>query len=247
MRALKCVVGLAMAGTIAACGGGGGGGSDGDSNAPTTAAGLWKGLTSNGRQVSVLTFQDGSAWALYSQPGGGFGGVAASVSGAVQGSLNGAATDFWISHHLISPGTLSATVTPRQSISGTLSTPGQSFTFDAAYDPAFEQSPNMAAMAGVFTGNFAVRPGGAGSTLAVSSTGAINGTTIDGCAYTGTGTPRTDGNALDVSITFGGGTCALGTSTVTGVAYYDSAARTLLLATLNSARDNGFLFVGDKD
>ncbi len=49
-----------------------------------------------------------------------------------------------------------------------------------------------------------------------------------------------------MSVTFGGGACSLGTSTVTGVAYYDANDRTLVVAALNATRTNGFLFLGTK-
>jgi hypothetical protein len=58
--------------------------------------------------------------------------------------------------------------------------------------------------------------------------------------------PSLSTNVYDVSITFQGGSCANGTSTVSGVAYLDSETNTVYSAALNGSRTNGFLFIGTK-
>jgi hypothetical protein len=64
-----------------------------------------------------------------------------------------------------------------------------------------------------------------------------------GCLGLGTVTPRSDGNAYNVSVTFQGAPCGNGTSTVTGVAFLNELGQ-LYTAGLNASRTNGFIFVG---
>lgn len=71
-------------------------------------------------------------------------------------------------------------------------------TFNGTYDASFKQAPSLAAVAvaGTYSG---IGPS-AGTTVTVATSGAITGTD-GGCTFTGTATPRTDGNAFNVPIT----------------------------------------------
>lgn len=66
------------------------------------------------------------------------------------------------------------------------------------------------------------------------------------CNFTGTATPRTDGNAFNVSATFSGGACPVAGTTLSGIAYYDPADRSLLSAVINSGRTASAIFLGTK-
>jgi hypothetical protein len=83
--------------------------------------------------------------------------------------------------------------------------------------------------------------------VGISSLGAISSTGAT-CSASGTAKPRSSGkNVFDVSITFTGTNCALGNNTVTtGVGYYDAATRQVLVMALNSAKTDGFIYVGVK-
>lgn len=241
MKKLQLVAAIVAAATITACGGGGGSGAGGDTPAPQNLAGLWDGTTSNGRVLSAMTLSDGTTWALYTPIGGGN-----TIAGVVQGNINGAARDFNFELNTITDGTLSANITPKQSISGTVSGAGGSLSFTGNYDADFEKTPSLAALAGTFTGQSRAAAGVETATVTVDANGAITGTSVSGCSYTGTATPRTDGNAFNISVTFAGGVCALGTSTVTGVAFFDATEKSLIGAGLNSTKSDGFLFLGIK-
>jgi hypothetical protein len=59
--------------------------------------------------------------------------------------------------------------------------------------------------------------------------------------------PRHRGCLLfDLTVTFGGGVCSNGTSTVTGIGYFDASTKRIYGAAPNSSRTDGFLFVGTK-
>jgi hypothetical protein len=101
----------------------------------------------------------------------------------------------------------------------------------------------MTLIAGTYTGPIA---DGQTVTVTAASAGTLAGHSTDGCTFTGSFTPRAKGNVFNVTVTFGGGACSNGTDTVNGVAFYDAATQRLYSAAINSARTNGFIFIGTK-
>lgn len=242
MKRILCMA--AIAAVLSGCGGGGGGD---DPEGAANVAGLWNGTTSTGRSVSALTFQDGSLWAIYTDVSG------TQIAGAVRGrgtvvgtSINGPAKDFNVEGAGITAGTLTAKVLPRGSISGSATSGASSVSFNGNYDADFDLKPSLGTVAGTFTGSGAAAGGAEGAIVQIDPSGQVSGTSDSGCTYSGKATARTDGNAFDVVVTFGGGNCSNGTGTVSGIAYYDRRQRSLVAAALNSTETNGFLFVGVK-
>lgn len=215
---------VAAALMLAACGGGGGGGSA----ASGSTTGLWNGTTSTGATVSALVFPSGEAWAAYVNGG---------TIGFVKGTINGAATDFNITAGTRASGTITGTAVTKQSISGTAGTA----TYSGTYDAAFEQTPSLAAAAGTYTGTGP----SAGATITVTTGGAVTGAGAT-CTVTGTATPRADGNAFNVSITYAGGACPAAGQTLAGIAYYNAAAKSLTSAVVNAGSTVADIFIGTK-
>jgi len=58
--------------------------------------------------------------------------------------------------------------------------------------------------------------------------------------------PRGTVNVYNVSLSFSGSGCAFGTSTLSGVAYYDEPGRRIHVAVPDAARTDVFLFTGTK-
>ena len=239
---------------LAACGGGGDSGSPaapGSGTGISTAEGLWTGTTNNGRSATGIVLDNGSFWVLYSVQGN-----STVLAGAVQGTSSMAAGMFSSTDakdaNLEGLGILTARVAgsyvARQSFNGTVTYPtlGQSVTFTTTFNPAYDVTPSLATIAGAYTGTAAVVKGAETATVTIASSGLLNGVGATGCRFGGTATPRAKGNVYDVSVTFAGGVCTNGTSTVAGVAYFDTAAKRLYSAAVNSARTNGFIFVGVK-
>lgn len=247
---------LAMSGLVlalAACGGGGG---DGNATPPpdpgTSAEGLWIGSTSTSRSLTGFVLDDGSYWLLYSLPH-----ASSFIAGVVQGSgssLNGSFSsadgiDFNLEGQGINAASVAVSYRVRQSFNGSVSYPGlnQTYTFTSTYNPDYEQSPSVAAIAGTYTGVASVAGSDELSTIVVSPPGIVAGTGLSsGCKFLGTARPRARGNIYDVSVAFSGGACSSGTSTVAGIGYLDSDAKRLYLAALNKSRSNGLIFVGIK-
>lgn len=219
--------------------------------ASTTAEGLWTGTTSTARTITGVVLDNGTYWVLYSAPNNN-----SVIAGAVQGTGTSAGgsfsssdgRDFNLEGQGINSTTVSASYFAKQSLNGSISYPAlnQIVTFSSAYNAAYDQTPSLSAVSGNFTGNASVAGGSEAASLAISTTGVITGSGAGGCTFNGNAIPRAKGNIYDISVTFGGGVCANGTSTVTGIGYFDSGAKRLYGAALNTARTNGFIFVGTK-
>lgn len=217
----------------------------------STAEGLWIGSTSTARTVTGIVLDNGTYWVLYSSPNN-----SAVIAGAVQGSgtsFNGNFSssdgkDFNLEGLGISNVTVSASYVAKQSFNGSVTYPSssQNVTFASAYNAAYDQTPSLSAIAGTYAGSAAVVAGSESATVTITSGGAISGSGTSGCQFTGTTAPRAKGNVYDLVVTFGGGVCSNGTSTVTGIGYFDASVKRLYGTALNSARSNGFIFVGTK-
>ncbi|MBH2019083.1 MAG: hypothetical protein I8H91_05890 [Burkholderiales bacterium] len=236
--------------TLAACGGGGDGGGTTPA-AVASAEGLWTGSTNTSRTVTGIVLDNGNYWILYSFPN-----VSALVAGFVQGTGSSASgsfsssdgIDFNPSEQGVNKATVSASYAVKQSFNGSVSyaSVNSPFTFTSAYAANYDQTPSLSAIAGNYVGVASVTGSNEPVTIIVSSQGVVAGTGVtSGCQYAGVAAPRAKGNLYDLSMVVGGG-CASGTSSVTGIAYFDPGAKRLYLAALNSARSNGLIFSGIK-
>lgn len=241
MKTMKTrMAAIAASAVLAACGGGGD-----EGPASPTAEGFWSGSTTTGVGVSLAILENGETWGVYTS-GGGIAGALYGNTRSSGSSLNGSGSDFNIPSRTSAPATYSGTFSPKSSISVTTSG-GVSFT--GTYGTAYDQPASLAAVAGSFSG---VGVSGSspvqGVSVTISPTGAITVPASLGCSASGSAVPRSSGkNIFNVSVTFSGSTCALGNgATATGVAYYDAATQDLLVLALNSAKTDGFIYIGSK-
>ena len=225
-----------------------GGGDDNPAPAPTptaTAEGFWTGTASTGVNVALAVLENGETWGVYTSGG--------ALVGALYGNtissgntVSGAGKDFNIPSRTVTSATYSGTFSAKNSIK-VLTSAGASFS--GAYNNSYDQPASLSALAGTFSGwGVSGTTSPAAISATVSSTGAIIVPASLGCAATGTAKPRASGkNIFDVTVTFVGSTCALGNGTsTTGVGYYDTASRELLVMSMNSSKSDGFIFVGKK-
>ena len=253
----RCVLAAATCASlwlVSACGGGGG---DGPASRPPSAAqGLWTGSTTSGRTLTGLVFGDGDYYIFYSPVN-----IPAGVAGAIQGS-SGTGAGVWSSTNGVdfnieteTPSALSATMSAsfvaKKSFEGTITdSSGARTTFTAVYDATYESVPTVAALAGSYAGKVGLSTGVKTATITVATGGGITGVVaIDNastCTFSGTATPRTDGNAYDVALLFGDAPCPTPNLRVAGVAYFNAAAKKLHVAAPNAARTDGVLFLGIK-
>jgi hypothetical protein len=237
---------LAAAAVLAACGGG-------DGFTPLSlgrASGMWIGATTDGqRQVSAVTLGDGSYYAVYS--GVGTDG-AAHIGGGVQGTgflqnnelVSNDLLSFSVELQPATTGTFVADVDAFTSISGTATVTNQPpVTFQARYEEDFNKRPTLAAAAGSYTGEAGFALGLRPATFDITAAGVVT-STINGCPITGTVTPRTDGNAYNMSVVFGGAPCVLANLRFDGIVYLRENGNHLYSVSRNSAARQTIVFSG---
>lgn len=256
--------------SLAACGGGssgtnasingaasGGGGVASPPPAPPapppspSAEGIYIGPTSNGRTVTGVILDNGTYWVLYSAVNN-----PTVIAGAVEGTSTSRvgsfsssdARDFNLEGQGINDATVSASYVARQSLNGIVmyTNSRQAISFVGSYNPTYDLVPSLSDVAGTYTGTAAVLAGVENAAVTISPTGTLTGRGTSGCQFAGTVATHARGNIYDVAVTFGGGVCSNGTSTVTGIGYYDASAKRLYGTALNVNRSNGFIFVGTK-
>ena len=232
-------------------GGCGGGGSSGGTTATpaTSAEGSWAGTTNTGRSVSGLVLNDGTYYILYTPAND-----PTTLAGFVQGTGSSSAGNYTSSnlkdYNLeglgVNSGSIASSYAAKTSLNGTITyAGGTSTTFTSSYDATYANTPaSLASIAGTYAGTVAVPVvGNQTFSLAVSSAGVIT-STGNGCTASGTITPRTVGNAYDVTMSFAGASCSLAGNIYTGVADYTATTKLLLIAAPNASRSNGMIFIG---
>jgi hypothetical protein len=193
---------------------------------PVYATGLYKGVTSNGREVAGVVLDDNSFYAIYS-------GVNSPccTGGAVQGTVRAEAGSFSVTDavdvNIEGLGTqlasVSGTYGQKQFINGTIVYPAssQTVTFSANYSADYENTPTLSAIAGTFAGKANTVKGAERITFSISATGDLSGSGTSGCTFSGTVTPRSSGNVYVTTIQLGAAPCAMPGATLTGISYFD--------------------------
>ena len=236
---------------IAGCGGGGGGDSGSPATPPppptSTAEGFWRGTASSGFSLLGAVLENGEYWMMYYANGVLYGVVQGSgtASNGSFASTNG--LDFYLGG-TVTPVAVSASYQSRASLQGVV-TPqagGSPVTFTAAYDASYETPATFSAVSGVWRGRLL---SGETYTINVGSSGSFTGAGSSGCTFSGTVAPRSSGKAVyNVSITFNGGICALGTQTITGIAVVGGSGTSAVLyaGALNATRSAGFVLISTR-
>ncbi len=242
------LLGLLSSVLLVACGGGAGGSATSAPAASSPAQGLWSGVTTTNRTVTNLVLGDGSYYMLYSPVSN-----PAAIAGVVQGTGSASSgvfassntNDYNLEGLGVNAATLSASYTAKQSFNGTVTyNAGGTSAFSATYDTSYDAVPSLAVLAGTFAGQVAALTGGIqNASMTVSSAGVLSGGG-NGCAISGALSPRADGNAYNISITFGAAPCLFAAQTIGGVAYFNSATNELYVVAPNAARTDGIIFVG---
>jgi hypothetical protein len=237
--------GLLVAALLAACGGG----SDGDGDAPAATLKVWSGSTDTQRDFSGVTLADGTYYLLYSKAGD-----ASTVGGAVQGTAtvqgeafaSTDALDFSAEGAGIRLSTVAATLkTATFAGSVTPAAGGTAVNFETRTFETIFSRASLQTLAGSYTGNAGFALGVRPAVFTVTGDGAVS-STINGCAISGTATPRTDGNAYDLAIAFGGAPCALPGLAFAGIAYLRPDNGRLYAVARNAATRQSVIFSGAK-
>lgn len=245
-------LGIAMALAMSGCGGGG-------DDAPSTSrpVGLWNGTSSTfdssgtqiTRKATALTLSDGTYWVLYSTAGD-----PNLLAGMVQGHSSSSnmsfssndARDFNFEGLGVSFGSVNGSYVPKTSLQGVFAySSGNKQFFQGTYDASNERSPSLAEIAGAYSGQVALSSGTQSGNVTVTSDGAVSGS-ANGCAVSGSVTPRVDAYAYDVSLRFGAAPCIFAGQAFVGIAVFDPATNQLIVGSPDAGRSDGLLFVGSK-
>jgi len=231
----------------AACGGGYGVSDSSSMPQPTSAEGFWTGTTSTGRTVGGLVLDDGSYWVFYTARGNPnvLAGLVQGTGTSHSGSFGSSNTrDFNLEDGGIRAATMRGIYGQKKCFNATITYfNGDTGSFTSTYDADYELIPNMNHVAGTYSG---LRADNQMVSVTLGSIGTVSGSFTDGCTFAGSFAPRAKGNVFNVTVTFGGGACSNGTDTVSGIAFFDAATQRLYSAAINSARTNGFIFIGTK-
>lgn len=222
--------------------------SDTPSFSPLSAAeGFYNGtLTSASTTTydfSGVILENGTIWGLYAKGGVLYGVVKGQSLTTANGGFSGGGKDLFLPSLTVSNLSFSGSVTPKSSVSGTVS---NGSTFSGNYDASYETPANAADAVGHWSGQVLSPAGLQTATVNVNADGSFQGS-VAGCSYDGTIHPRASGkNVFDTNVTFHGGTCLFGKNTLTGISIISSTGGTRALVTAALLPDGsaGFLSAG---
>jgi hypothetical protein len=213
----------------------------------SSAEGFWVGSTNTNRTLTGVVLDDGAYYLFYSVAGN-----SAQIAGVIQGtgtSDNGTFTssntrDFRIGASAQNA-TLSATYANSQFFNGTVTyAGGTTVTFTSSFNTAYNSNPTLAAVSGFYTGQAGSSGGVQTANINVTADGTFAGAETNGCAFTGTATPRIRGNAFNQTVVFGALPCFFTSSTFQGIALFDLATLRLMTAAPNGTRTDAAIFSG---
>lgn len=253
MPAVSALTLLALT-TLSGCGGGGGGGGGATVAASTTVAspqGVYQGTFSSGGTHHTLILENNQFYTIYGSTVAG----AFTVEGFLQGNGNASGGNFTATDvkdataaGQLLTGSLSATYTASNSLSGTLTEGGNTVNFTGAGVVASVYDYNAPAglndIAGIWN---TTSLQGYASTFNIAASGAFTATS-GACDFSGSFKPRASGkNVFDVTMTFGPAPCILAGQTLTGIGIdfmLNNGKRQLMIAELDATRTSSAGFFG---
>ncbi|SAL02269.1 hypothetical protein AWB77_06508 [Caballeronia fortuita] len=249
---MKLVVAVsAFALVLAGCGGGGGGGSSDNTPAvpeANAAQGLYSGTDANNNVIGGVVLDTGAFYFVYAN-------TTTNAFGLVQGAASASHGTFQSDNARTFDITgKSATDTPvlagyneKNSIQGAVYTSAAkqaSIRFNVVYDAAYERPISLSSVAGAYSGAAGSTKGNETTTFSIGQDGAIKGSGLSGCTFSGTATPHADKNYLDTTITFGAAPCLYPNAKVTGVTFF--TGHEILAALTLPDRSDAFVVAATK-
>jgi hypothetical protein len=246
-------LGVISAALLGACGDGGWG----NQNVPpppapaptpvTDAQGFYSGMDSGNDNVTSVVLDSGTYYFIWANSITGSFGVVQGTATAASGQFNSTnAKNYLLGTSTVVNSTISAVYTAKSNLTGTI-TPASGTvgytSFSGTYSTVYEQTPNLANIAGTYQGAAgSLNAVDASVSVTLSASGALVGSGSGGCRFSGTAKPHANGNVYDLTVTFGGTPCVDAGQSVTGVLLVNNGK---LIATGTLAdRSDAFLLVG---
>lgn len=213
-------------------------------------AGLYVGTTTSNRDAIAIIDNEGDVYSIFTAVNDD-----STLGGAVMGNLSSTSnttfeSNFAKEFSFEGNGEFDITTTgnyaAQSSIQASLFEGNQQIDqINATYNTAYNQTPSISLVEGNYTGDSYNGTNVDTVSIALTSTGAISGSSTSGCNFQGTAVPDPNGNIYDVSIQFLGGNCINGTQTVNGVATLENGA--LIAMGLTAADENGFVILAENN
>jgi hypothetical protein len=259
---------LALSLLVGACGGGGGdpppadaggvGGSGGGGviiiSAGPRVGGYWVGTVDAQRELRMSVVGAYEVIGVYSLAGN-----PDVVAGVIRQTLasagnatyvpDGAGVDVSFEGLGTRAADLDFSLTQGGGLSGTLTHPATSESrsvLATGQSVSSRWTPHAMDVAGSYSGT-GYAPGATETGIvSIDAAGALTGTMAGGCSFTGTVTGIHQGDAYAVTLEFGGGGCANGDRTLTGVIPYAPPHDEVRITATDAAGTDAFVFVGSR-
>jgi hypothetical protein len=237
---------------LAACGGG----TDASLPAPaplialtppvlsTTAEGFWTGLSSTGYTVNTAVLETGETWGVYTSGSTIYGALYGSTS-VIGNNVTITGTDFNFLSNSSSQGNLTGTISAKSS----MSLSGSGGSIPLTYRSSYDSAATSAAITGTWaftgrSGSYSLIPG----SITVDGAGRFT-LNQSNCVTTGSIVPRPSGkNIYNLTLTGSGVGCAVGQSSMSGIAFLDTTVtpNKFLSLALTSSKNDGVIVIGTK-
>ena len=249
---------LVVSALLTGCGGGGGGERAAPISpatetpaAPTPApastpqtAGLWQGTTHAGRATHVVMLDDGRFYFLYSTVADTTtmgGSVVGLISNSGQSYTSQLAYDFDWEGMAAQTGTLTGSIDSQAGFNGNMNyttNADRAFSFTSSLRQPAANVVTLADVAGAYANSDRTM------TMDIDEKGGVTGVAFSKkCAFAGTVVPtRNYTSLLQITLSFAGGGCALGASTVEGIAIYNPERKELLGAAVTATGKSVAMF-----
>lgn len=219
---------------------------------PITAAGLYSGKLGNTTGVaSLLILNDGSYWMWVGADNSGV----STYTALIQSDSGKSTQTNYVSSTGVNVGSVPLTsnlsllgsYVPNRSFTGTIT--DNNATYSLSLNSASVKTYQLLEVPAIskISGSYS----SASDTFEISLTGAISGSTSNGCKYAGNVAPKTTGeNLYSVSLVYGGAPCVLNVqgSTLNGVLVLETTVlgAQILGAVINSSKTAGYLLIATK-
>jgi hypothetical protein len=187
-----------------------------------TPEGNWFRLTTGDGFVEMVVLENGEIWLWYLASPAGFEGVmhgtltSSGAGGGFAGVFAGELRNYDFSKDQPSTVAMTGNFHPTSTLGGTAVVDGKVVTFAKGYATDYDRPASAFIATGTWEIGRFYRFDRA--TINVAATGEITGRSNSGCVLTGTLRPRPSGkNVYDLSVTYGGAGCDLGSGTATGI------------------------------
>lgn len=213
--------------------------------------GGYTGKLSNDRDITMLVLEDDQFYSIYGNlTNGSFApkGFMHANGKASNGSFTASDLKDFATDGTAYLGSLSASYAAGANLNGTVASGSSTITFTSAVIKSSLYNYGNAASTADINGNWTLSDlQGVAVDLKIGLDGGITASS-GGCAVSGTVTPRASGkNVFDLALTFGAAPCRFANQTMKGIAINYLAAsgkRQLMLAAMDSARNNGVAYGG---